>query len=45
MLEITYEYKDDIGTLYTLPIKTSQLYIWKTDPNINIIKIKKYKNN
>ena len=24
-------------------VKTSQLYIWKTDPNINIIKI--YKNS
>lgn len=43
MIKIKYEYKDDVGTFYTLMIKTSQLYIWKTDPNINIIKI--YKNN
>lgn len=43
MLEIVYEYKDDIGTFYTLPIKTSQLYVWETDPNINVIKIYKFK--
>ena len=43
MINIIYEYKDNLGVFYTLSIKTSQLYIWKTDPNINIIKI--YKNS